>query len=307
MKGEKENPITYKKPERVFVVDLEHSGYMRRFPGRRPDSTTGDIIGIGAAVVRFDYETRTFQVLDTFKSKLYRPRSTPIEKSLPSPSAWIELNERTIMGKNCWKYLWSKEEEALEAITASDTDLNDRSRLECEKEALIQLRAFIGRHETEAAAAGDWLRKVGDCVSFDYGGVDQMTWEHLPDTRGLCFTVNEKKWEGSIRCTSSQADLLLAMVDNHWFRRKKTQAEWDAGTADCTDRIRLLYDVPEFPALHNHQPDQDAIHIACRFLMIQAIADGVFVLDEELVEKAPCGSKRPYYDFPRAEDKKSRT
>ena len=294
----KKDASQYYKPERVLAIDLEHSsGFMRRFPNRVSDQTTGDVIGRGAAVLRFDHDTREFEKIDSFKAKLFRPRRKGQER--PDDENLHEW-DRTIMGADCWKYFWSKNPESLAAITVSEEEMDNMTRVEGEIHGLEKLREFIGVNETAADEAGERLRKVGDCVSFDYGILDQMIWEHLPGIKGMCFSVNGQSWGGSIRCTTSQEDLLLALVDNHWFRRQKTEEEKEAKLDDVTDRIRLLYGVPAFPSVHNHQPDQDAIHIACRYLMMQAIADGTFTLDEGLVEEAPKGSKRPYYDLDQA-------
>lgn len=255
----------YKPQEVAFSIDLESgSGYNQSFPGRKPDETTGDILGIGAAVVAFNNETKEFEVWDTFLERLRREGLSNISKE-------------------CFDNFWNKIEGAKEAFPKLLVDKKDHvhPRGFLEEQAVTRLLQFATRWRNECVTQGYKFRSVSDNGPFDFGNIDYMIMRYLPGTRPTMFIGGGRN--GAVRCVTSKEETLLGLVDTHWMRRQKAKGESD----DITERVRALYGVPAFPAVHDHMPDNDAIVHACRYLTVKAIEDGVFTLNEDLVEAAP--------------------
>jgi hypothetical protein len=265
--------IEYMPQEVAFSIDLESgSGHNQSFPGREPDETTGDIIGIGAAVVAFNNETKEFEIWDTFLERLRR-------------------EGLSVISKDCFDNFWNRDKEAKIAFPKLIVDKEDHihSRDFLEKHAVTRLLQFATRWRNECKEQGYKFRSVSNCGSFDFGNIDYMIMRHLPGTKGTLHIGGG--WNGAVRCVTSKEETLLGMVDTHWTRRQKAKGE----SYDITERVRQLYGVPAFPAVHDHMPDNDAVVHACRYLMVKAIEDGVFTLNEDLIEAPPEDAVQPFY------------
>jgi len=303
--------IVYAPLELIFVIDLESSsGHNRRVPGRDIDSTTGDIIGIGAAWMFFDYSKKEVVVLEKMRFPLYRPCGD--EPKPTDPKALREW-DFTIFSDDCWTNFWNKPDELDEdgniirrygkSILPKliDTKMNERSRVEGEKQAIGAILEHAEYWKNHAKENGLKYRLVSDCSSFDFGNIDAMILEHFPDTRG---TLHVGGWNGAARSVTTKEETILGLVDNHWYRRHKVSG---VENTDNTVRLHHLFDVPPSKFTHTHLPDEDAVSIGWRYLTARAIENGVYTLKEDRVEAPPAGSCKRLYPFMSPDNKRAKT
>jgi len=291
--------IRYYPNELIFVIDIESScGWNRRFPGRELDESSGDIIGIGAAWMFFDYEENKVKCLDTFRGCLYRPQIDPITgKERIIFNTDIKTTEgcdldRTIFSNGCYTNFWNYDEDAKKALPLLVSDNVDKqTREEAEKEVISNLYTKAEYWKTYAEEHNYKYRLVSDCASFDFGNIDQMIVEHLPGKKG---TLHVGGWNGSVRCANTKQETILKLVDPHWQSRRKSKKE----NSDITVRLQQLYSIPESIYKHNHFPEEDAKNIGWRYLIGCAIENGVYTLNEDLVEQPPEGVIPPYFSRP---------
>ena len=287
-----ENPfVVYKKQELVFCVDIESgSGENRRFPWREYDDTTGDVIGIGAAVAYYDYEKNEYVFPERFLAGLYRPGKGGKPAEVGSVKRGTSSSKYSIFNEDCWKYFWTKPEKlpsGKEIIPAEyvlpklvDPNRKEMSREESERKAINELRKFVIKWNENSKEMGFKFRLVTDCAPFDYGLIDQMNWEHCPNEKGILKWGSS--WNGAVRCVTTREEALLGLVDNHWMRRSKTEP---GESDDITMRLHKLYGVGPPPFEHDHLPNNDAAFQCWRYLVSKNIEDGIYKLNTDLVEK----------------------
>jgi len=283
IKDNGEQTVEYRPWELVWTVDLESgSGHNRRFPGREPDSTSGDIVAIGTAFMVFDYDTNEVKCLQTLRWDLYRPSAEP---------------DASLFSVDCWTHFWNKEgkdDEGNRIPPLSETLLpklkdpliGTLTRVQSERRAVEELLDTAKHWRAHAKKHGYKFRLVSDCASFDFGNLDAMILEHLPDTRG---SMHAGGWNGAVRCCTSAEEAILRLVDNHWYRRVKRKGE----SSDITARLHQLYGVPPSPFPHTHCPDADARNIGWRYLTACAIGNGVYERNNARVEQGPTVSGPP--------------
>lgn len=290
-----EEKIEYVRPELVCSIDLESSsGYNRRTSLRHPDKTSGDIIGIGMALMFFDYEEKSAKVFDKQLFKLYHPQKDAdgnerIVFNDVDPKKDKHYDEhRTIFSRDCYENFWSKDEGARKALPQLINNSDENHRSASETIAIRSLVEIIKKWKKIAKENGYKFRYVSDNASFDFGNIDAMIVDYLP---GQCGTLHLGGWNGAVRCATTKEETLLGLVDNHWMRRVKDR---DVENTDITVRLHQLYGVPESPFEHTHMPDADAVNIGWRYLITKAIEDGAYTLKTEIVEK-PLEDRKPPY------------
>lgn len=202
--------------------------------GSRSDN--GDIIAIGASVVDSAF------------------------------NEWGNLNVRgyipgeTIFEERCKIEFWDKHPEKLKSFIYE----GELTRRERQADMIRQFQGFRFHCEKAAAHEGKKLELCSDNNVFDGGFINEYITkytrpdEYLP----IPYNASEKKYKPFWETHAQQRGLLMA-VDPDF------KGDWG-----LSKRIAELYDVPECPVSHDHDPANDARTIAHEQQVLLAIRDG---------------------------------
>lgn len=309
--------IEFVKPVAYISVDIESSsGHNMRPEKRVVDSTSGDIIGIGAALMTFDYKKKECVVHDNLLIKLYCPtKIKDLKKKFPrvltkkdletlktNKHFYTRMKDSTLFSEDCYNNFWGRDEGAKKALPLLEISSEEKKlfRTEREKKAIEKLVKFLDDAVNWSVENGYKPRLLSDNASFDFGNIDQLILRYLPDTKGSLHSGGS--WMGAVRCVTSKEETILGIRDHFWMRRIKNRIneKGEKESSDITARLHYIHGVPECTFDHTHLPDDDAKNIGWRGLIVQAIEDGVFPLIEERVETPPddFDQEKPFYSFP---------
>jgi hypothetical protein len=306
--------IEFVKPVAYISIDIESSsGHNMRPEKREIDSTSGDIIGIGAALMTFDYKKKECVVHDNLLIKLYCPKKVKgTNEKIPYVATKKHFQhvgkkpteDYTIFSEDCYNNFWGRDEGAKKALPLLEISKKERKTLfrnDREKKAIKKLVKFLDDAVNWSVENGYKPRLLSDNASFDFGNIDQLILKYLPDTKGTLHSGGS--WMGAVRCVTSKEETILGIRDYFWMRRIKNRIINEKGekeSSDITARLHYIHGVPECTFDHTHLPDDDAKNIGWRGLIVQAIEDGVFPLIEERVETPPddLDQEKPFYSLP---------
>ncbi len=254
------NPEVY-----VMAIDIEMSGATLRDSQenctRVPE---GDLIGIGARVLRWNETTQELEIptdLEGTAGSFFRPMFRPFNKHCSLGTLYTkgttvmtcsieekyketeqELEEETtekimsypspraectVFEERCWDGFWCKEIDALNQLEYK----GPHSKRVMEEYAISSLFKFRRAFEERAHSEGTKLVVVSDNVSFDIGTLDQLLRKYFPDTRPSVYCADDnKKYNGGTPCTHSMQKGLLASVDPVWAITKNKS--WGSGWSE---------------------------------------------------------------------------
>lgn len=211
----------------VLAFDIERSGATPNY----------DTIGIGASVVNSKF----------------------VEfESLFLPGLFSETRkEPTIFEERCWDEFWIKEFDKLKELTYT----GDLSKKERQKEMIVEFQAFRKKWEKYANENGLEFHLACDNKVYDGGFINDMIFEHLPNTLPIPYSANTSKYNCFLETHNEQRGLLFAADPSY-------KKNWG-----FSQRIVELYDVPEPTRKHDHNPAHDACNIAFEQQVLFAIRD----------------------------------
>lgn len=202
--------------------------------GSRPDN--GDIIAIGACVMNSQFEKLSGLFL-----KGYFPAETVFEK-------------------RCKEEFWDKNIATLKHLTYD----GPLGREERKKEMICEFQGFRSFWEKKADSEGIKFALCSDNNVFDGGFINDYIWTYT--STNLCLPIpyraSDQKYAPFWETHAQQRGLLMA-ADPEF------KGDWG-----LTKRIAELYEVPECPVLHDHDPSNDAYTIAFEQQVLLGIRDG---------------------------------
>ena len=208
-----------------------------------------DVIGIGLAVM----DVATGKILDSKLLKGYHPSRPKDERS--------------------WKEFWSHNQTILDLLTV-EGDKDGVPFDETQYEITHELIKFVVNAERTAKELGKQFHIVSDNKIFDIGLVNSMIFAHYDEKfqfpySALSFEKGDFNYMGYVYELQSMQRALLCLHAPDWAPTN----EWG-----YTEKVRELWNIPEPPVKHDHNPVNDAISQLYEYQAMQRIFDGEYQL-----------------------------
>lgn len=186
------------------------------------------------------------------------------------------ISKCTIFESDCFKF-WMREKDKLIDLTYTGKAINKKELL-CE--VIDEILSQTAKWEEYSTVIGaNKMRWVSDNGVYDAGLLIRAMEQVYPDKKHLLYTVKGEKWNGGVRCLSTLQDSMMALYNPNWYFAEKGKNE----NTDHGRRLRFLFGMKDQGTVHNHDPLQDAIHIAHCYLDIRDIVHRNYcVLTERL-------------------------
>jgi len=217
------------KKQLVLAFDIERSGA----------TSTYETIAIGASVVDSNFKEQD----RLFLSAYFPPKS----------------DEPTLFEPRCWNQFWIHQQDILKQLIYEGSLL----KKERQKEMIVQFQAFRSKWETYAKEHNMDYILVSDNPIYDGGFINEMIFQHLPDTLPIPYNA----------CNGEYSSFL----DTH-------SAIWGL-FIKCTlaQKIKQIYSwIPSPKEEHDHRPDHDAFVIAYEQQMLFLLRENSMSIQEQI-------------------------
>lgn len=185
----------------------------------------------------------------------------------------------------CWKEFWHDKQDILDTLAIPVNADGSRPGFEAAQSKMIHdLMAFFKLAEKYAVDNGREFHHVSDNRGFDVGLINTLIEKHygrdaqLPRSPTEDPSTGEHEYLTNCFETQSMQRMLLLQYDPGFLRR----SEWG-----YTDRIYELWGVPNPPAVHDHNPVNDAIFQLHAYRTLLQIASGQYTFQGVRAEISP--------------------
>ena len=144
----------------------------------------------------------------------------------------------------CYTQFWSKNLDVLENLIYTG-DLSMATR---EKEMIAGFQEFRAKWENYARENDIKLYLASDNNVYDGGFINELIYKHMPGALPIPYSASTQEYESFYESHSMIKGFLLAHDINE---------DWG-----LYDKLKKLYDVPDIPVMHDHNPANDAFTIA---------------------------------------------
>ena len=165
------------------------------------------------------------------------------------------FTKETVFENRCYEQFWSKNLDMLKTFIY----YGPNTKKQREKEMIVDFQEFRKKWETFADENKLNFYLVSDNNVYDGGFVNDLICKYTKDLP-IPYTASKQEYESFFETHSMQKGLLLSHGLN---------VDWG-----MSDKIKSLYDVPEYKKFHDHNPANDAYTIAFDMLVLFKIASG---------------------------------